>query len=160
MRLEDRSRESLGPDRYQAKGKRHVGQPASYSPHRVPTPPDASPVDSDASATPPILRLQTESGESWDDPSEDAMFEFMGDLGPGNGWLEVVRIGNQDAGDALRVIRDDELECFDIDLRQGSSPRRSRGLAFRAAHEVLTRWAFDLPDWDGRVSWDPPATAR
>jgi hypothetical protein len=125
----------------------------------VPPPPDASPADDDASATAPILRLHTESGESWDDPSEDAMFEFMTDLGPGNGWLEVVRIGDRDARDTLRVIRDDELECFDIDLRQGSSLRKSRGVAFRVAHEVLTRWAFELPDWDVRVSWDPPATA-
>jgi hypothetical protein len=87
------------------------------------------------------------------------MFEFMGDLGPGNGWLEVARIGDRDAGDALRVIRDDEVECFDIELRHASSLCRSRGLAFRVAHEVLTRWAFDLPDWDGRVSWDSQATA-
>jgi hypothetical protein len=86
------------------------------------------------------------------------MFMFMGDLGPGNAWLEVVRIGDR-AGDALRVIRDEELECFDVDLRQGSSLRRSRGLAFRAAHEVLTGWAFDLPDWDGRVSWDAQTSA-
>jgi hypothetical protein len=86
------------------------------------------------------------------------MYMFMGDLGPGNGWLEVVRIGDR-TGDAARVIRDEELECFDIDVREGSSLRRSRGLAFRVAHEVLTGWAFDLPDWDGRVSWNSPASA-
>jgi hypothetical protein len=91
-------------------------------------------------------------------PREDAIFMFMGDLGPGNAWLEVVRFGDR-AGEARRVIRDEELECFDIDLRQGSSRCRSRGLAFRVAHEVLTGWAFDLPDWDERVSWVSPPRA-
>jgi hypothetical protein len=149
--------ESRGYSR-QAKGEAaNTSLPVTLRP-RVSLPPDGSPGVHDASATPPILRLQTESGDSRADPSEDAMFMFMEDLGPGNAWLEVVRIGDR-AGDAVRVIRDEELECFDIDVRQGSSRRRSRGLAFRVAHEVLTGWAFDLPDWDGRVPWDSPASA-
>lgn len=120
--------------------------------------PDAS-KGHQVATTPPILRLTTEVGDSADDPSEDALFEYMGDLGETNTWLVVERLGGDDAGDQMRLMFDAELECFDVEVRRDSTVRTSRGLAFRVAHEVGTGWAFELPEWDSRVAWDPPASA-
>ena len=64
--------------------------------------------------TPPILRLTTEAGDSCDDPSEDALFEYMGDLEETdtNTWLVVERLGGDDAGDQMRLMFDAQLVCF------------------------------------------------
>ncbi len=99
----------------------------------------------------PILRLTTEAGDSWDDPSEDALFEFMGDLDAANRWLVVVRLDDPGEGDACRL----ELtrRRFVLVVHEGTSRRASRRLKFRAAHEALTGWAFRLPDWEAKVRW-------
>ena len=93
--------------------------------------------------TPPILRLTTEAGDSCDDPSEDALFEYMGDLGPSNTWLVVERLEGPQAGDRARLTLTDDAEHFDVELHDGST---SRGVRFEDAHELLTRWSFELPD--------------
>jgi len=90
--------------------------------------------------TAPILRATDANGEIYDDPSEDALFMFMEDLeSPGAALLvERVEVGRQ--GEAVRVtLQKDAAYRFE-------GPETHEG-SLRAVHEALTRWAFDLPEW-------------
>jgi hypothetical protein len=93
----------------------------------------------------PILRATAVDGEVYDDPSEDALFMFMEDLGgqPGSSFtVERVETGRE--GDFLRVsLREDGLYALHGPSAEGTEPVPS----MRAVHEALTRWAFDIPDW-------------
>jgi len=109
--------------------------------------------DDEPPDTVPSLRLLTENGDVWDDPSEDGLFLFMGDLDAGNQWLTVQRFAAP--FDRFRVSVSAAPEHFDVDIDAGATARGSRGLPARLAHEVLTGWAFALPGWDERVDWTP-----
>jgi hypothetical protein len=91
-----------------------------------------------------ILRATDAAGETYDDPSEDALFMFMEDLEkPGASFLvERVESGRED--DFMRVTaRSDGTYELEGPRAERIGPVRS----MRAVHEALTRWAFDLPDW-------------
>lgn len=88
----------------------------------------------------PILRATVPTGEVYDDPSEDALFMFMEDLGPG-GVLRVDRLETDRREEWAKVaVSDAGLYRFE------SSGHVEYVSSFRNVHDFLTRWAFDLFD--------------
>lgn len=103
----------------------------------------------------PILRAQTESGETWDDPSEDLLFELLSDVDSGSGTFLIVErtadVTGQTYAQALRL----EDGRYLVEHRDGSPSAHFQTAVpdFRAAHALLTGWAFELPSWSESTVW-------
>ena len=93
-----------------------------------------------------ILRLTDVSGDLCDDPSEDAVFMFMEDLGTPGSSILVERVEPGREQEWTRVTRN-EHGLYELE----SSQHIHYVSSLRNVHEFLTRWAFDLfsPDGDG-----------
>jgi hypothetical protein len=89
----------------------------------------------------PILRATDSSGETYDDPSEDALYMLMADLrAPGSSFrVERLTAGREDEW-ATVTLNDSGDYGFD------SSAHVQYVSSLREIHGFLTRWAFDL--WD------------
>jgi hypothetical protein len=97
----------------------------------------------------PILRATTAEGEIYEDPSEDALFMFVDELGPGS-ILKIERTEKGREGEEVSVIgQADGSYAVEGAIESGSS-------SMREAHEAVTRWAFDLPD-DWRPAGNEPS---
>lgn len=89
----------------------------------------------------PVLRLVTEAGDVRDDPSEDGLLLYVGDLDAGNQWLTVQRL---DAPfDRFRVDYTDADGRVDVSV-EGDAPRSRQGVTRPVAHALLTAWASPL----------------
>ncbi len=87
----------------------------------------------------PILRATDPAGEVYDDPSEDALFEFMGDLRSQGQSLRVERLEEARQGEWAKVtLNEHGLYVFE------SSEHLHYVSSLRTIHDFLTRWAFDL----------------
>ena len=109
----------------------------------------------DRNMTAPLLRAIPESGPSYDDPSEDALFEFLSDIDAGEGtWLIVERVV-----DATGQTYAQALRCEDgryvVEHRDGQPDCHVKTNVgdMRAAHQLMVGWAFQLPDWDSGHDW-------
>ena len=98
-------------------------------------------------ANDPILRACPEYGPSWDDPSEDLLFLLLQDIEAGEGtFLIVERIADptqQTYAQAMLL----EDGSYVLEHREGDSAHHYRTdvADMRAAHALLTGWAFELP---------------
>ena len=94
-----------------------------------------------------MLRALMESGASWDDPSEDLLFELLSDVERGDEtWFIIERVGDSTGQTYVQVIRD-EKGGWMVERREGG-PERHFGVTradLRLAHQTMTAWAFDLP---------------
>jgi hypothetical protein len=103
-----------------------------------------------------ILRALIESGERWDDPSEDLLFDLLSDIEAGEGSFLIVEraadVNGQTYSQALHL----EDGRYAVEHREGSAERHYATTVadFRAAHAVLTGWAFDMAGWQDTASWD------
>lgn len=89
----------------------------------------------------PILRATDPTGETYDDPSEDALFMFMKDLRLPQSSLRVERLDPEREGDWAEVtLNDSGLYEFK------SSGHIEYVSSLGEIHDFLTRWAFDLFD--------------
>lgn len=88
-----------------------------------------------------VLRATDPAGEVYDDPSEDALFEFMSDLRSPEQTLRVERleVGRQDEW-AQVMLNEAGLYAFTSSDHLGTST------PLKTIHEFLTRWAFELFD--------------
>ena len=103
----------------------------------------------------PILRAATESGATWDDPSEDLLFELLSDLERGSeSFFTVQRLAV--AGVYMQVLFQDDGQYL-IEHRDGGASSHFAAVCAdkRIAHEVLFKWAFELPGWQGLLDWTP-----
>lgn len=92
----------------------------------------------------PILRATDSEGETYDDPSEDALYMFMEDLRSPGSSLRVERLEPERKGEwATVALTDSGLYKF------VSSGHIEYVSSRRTIHEFLTRWAFDLPPAGG-----------
>jgi len=88
----------------------------------------------------PILRARDAAGEVYDDPSEDALYMFMEDLQPQASSLRVERLEEGRHGEwALVTLNEHGL--YEFETEQHIHYVSSLG----NVHQLLTRWAFDLP---------------
>jgi hypothetical protein len=104
---------------------------------------------------PPILRAIPEVGQQWDDPSEDLLFTLLQDIEAGEGNFLIVERTTDPSGEtyAQALRRDDGSYVFehregDADHHYGTTVED-----FRAAHELITGWAFRLPGWSDQATW-------
>lgn len=94
----------------------------------------------------PILRAKLDTGDVYDDPSEDALFELLSDIAAGGAlWVIVEKIDAVDGQTYAQAIRLED-GSFQVERRLGSPETHETvaALDMRAAHELLTEWAFHL----------------
>jgi hypothetical protein len=97
----------------------------------------------------------TESGASWDDPSEDLLFELLSDLEHQVELFFVVhRVGDDDV--YMQILRQED-HSYLMEYRDGDASSHFGAVCAdkRLAHEVLVNWAFLSPDFRGDLVWTP-----
>lgn len=102
------------------------------------------------------LRATLESGVQHDDPSEDALFEFLSDLENGDGTFMIVeRLSDATGQTYIQTSRNPD-GAFVVEYRDGDAGQHFRTLVpdMRAAHSVMTGWAFELPGWVTASAWE------
>ena len=101
------------------------------------------------------LVARMESGEVWDDPSEDVIYDLMLDIEKGREvYMILDRIADGSGQTYAQVIRG-ETGRWIVERRDGS-PEHHYECSFdgmREAHRVLTNWAFDLHRDDEHDPW-------
>ena len=105
----------------------------------------------------PELRAIMESGERWDDPSEDLLFILLEDIRDKHElFLIVERVRDASGQTYMQVIRDDDSK-YRLEYREGSADCHFFAVTadMREAHDVLTKWSFELPGWDTAMPWQP-----
>ncbi len=98
-----------------------------------------------------------ESGETWDDPSEDLLFILMEDLRDKHElFLIVERVRDASGQTYMQVIRTEDSK-YRLEYRHGSADHHFFAVTadMRQAHDVLTKWSFELPGWDTAMQWQP-----
>ncbi|PYI69792.1 hypothetical protein CVV68_01400 [Arthrobacter livingstonensis] len=92
-----------------------------------------------------ILRAQNESGQTWDDPSEDLLFMLIEDVERGDeAFLIVEDLADSTGQTYVQSIRMSD-GTFDVERREGTPDRHyaTNVADMRVAHAVVTSWAFD-----------------
>ena len=108
-------------------------------------------------ATQPVLRAIMESGETWDDPSEDLLLILLEDIRDKDELFMIVeRVRDASGQTYMQVIREDDA-TYRVEYRDGSADRHFFAVTadLREAHAVLTTWSFELPGWDTAMQWQP-----
>src|SRR5687767_4473171 len=103
-----------------------------------------------------ILRATMESGATWDDPSEDLLFELLSDIERGDEeFIIVERLADRSGQTYCQSVREANGGWI-VEHRAGAPDRHYRTVVpdMRAAHEILTTWAFDVDDWRTSVPWE------
>lgn len=103
----------------------------------------------------PILRAKMSSGVTWDDPSEDMLFELLTDIEAGREQFMVVeRLGLPETY-AQAVLLDDGR--FLMEYRAGSSDQHFEATSSDkpAVHAAMTGWAYQLEGWSALLDWQP-----
>jgi hypothetical protein len=105
--------------------------------------------------TGPALRATTESGDVWDDPSEDKLFEILGEIERGDElFLVVERLSDPGGQTYIQTII--EGESFVVEHREGSAERHFRTVVpgRDEAYAVFTAWVHQLPGWREALAWE------
>lgn len=103
----------------------------------------------------PVLRAITEDDERWDDPSEDLLFELLLDIENGQGGFLIVEMTADATGQTYAQAARGDDGSYVVEHREGSADRHYGTVVadMRAAHQLLTGWAFKLPAWNQNVQW-------
>jgi hypothetical protein len=107
--------------------------------------------------TEPMLRALTGSGQTWDDPSEDLLFELLSDIETGEEELLIVeRTADKTGQTYAQVCRADDGR-YQVEHRDGDPGHHFQAFTAdkRFAHSLITAWAFELPGWREAVAWEP-----
>ncbi|WP_344161560.1 hypothetical protein [Kribbella yunnanensis] len=102
------------------------------------------------------LRASSESGDTIDDPSEDALFLMLGDVEAGeSSFLIVDRLADASGQTYAQALRNAD-GSYVVEYRDGSADRHYGTLVadVRSAHRLLTGWAFEVPGWRATARWD------
>jgi hypothetical protein len=97
----------------------------------------------------------TESGVTWDDPSEDLLFELLADLEHRVEQFFVVRRVGHD--DVYMQILMQEDHSYLLEYRDGDASSHFGAISTdkRLVHEVLVKWAFLSSDFRSTLDWTP-----
>ena len=98
------------------------------------------------------IAAETSSGDVWEDPSEDLLFELCGDVERGDEeWFVVDAVDREQEYIQMRRSRDGR---FLLERRSGTSSSHQHAVtdSIRAAHAELTAWAFGSPPTDSNSS--------
>lgn len=105
----------------------------------------------------PTLRAKPEVGPDLDDPSEAALFELLQDIEAGEGtFLIVERTSDRKGETYIQTVRDDD-GSYMVEYREGDAEHHfgTPVADMRAAHALLTGWAFEQPGWKDGHTWTP-----
>ena len=103
----------------------------------------------------PILRATAESGDTIDDPSEDALFLMFEDLEAGeSSFLIVELLADPSQQTYVQTSRNPD-GSYIVEYRDGGPEHHYGTVAddMRAAHSLVTGWAFELPGWRESAQW-------
>lgn len=105
----------------------------------------------------PLLRVKTESGETWDDPSEDLLFELLSDMERGEEQFLIVDCLADATGQTFVQVARTGAGAYQVEYREGGEDRHLQAFTEdkRLVHSVITCWAFELPDWRDALPWAP-----
>ncbi|WP_076681155.1 hypothetical protein [Microbacterium sp. RU33B] len=101
------------------------------------------------------LRATTDAGESYEDPSEDVLFEIVHDVEVGNSeWVIVERVADASRQTYIQTIRNRD-GSYAVEYREGDPKDHfvAQAESFRDAHALLAGWAFDTPGWAEGREW-------
>ena len=107
--------------------------------------------------TAPLLRVRMESGQTWEDPSEDLLFELLSDMERGEEQFFVMdRLADVTGQTFVQVARTD-AGGYQVEYREGDEDRHFQAFTEdkRTVHSVITSWAFELPGWRNALPWAP-----
>lgn len=117
----------------------------------------------------PVLRARTWSGDCWDSPSEDALFDLLSEMNLRHRYVIVERLDAEPADQHyMQVYLNDDMSC-QIEFREGGPDfhfqARVDGPFDPYGHETVARvlqdWAFGRPRWRDALPWAPwPAPAE
>jgi hypothetical protein len=97
----------------------------------------------------PIIRAKTETGATWDDPSEDLLYELLLDIDRGDeAFFVIERLADPTGQTYAQVIKDDG--DWIVERREGgpASHYKARVPDVRDAHRALCSWAHGLGSSD------------
>lgn len=103
----------------------------------------------------PAVRATTESGEVWDDPSEDQLLDILSDVERGNElFLVVDRLDDPDRQTYMQTIL--EGGAFVVEHREGSPDRHFRAVApsKQEVHAVFMAWVQGDDAWRAGLAWE------
>jgi hypothetical protein len=101
----------------------------------------------------PVLRAIMESGETWDDPAKDLLFILLKDIRDKHELFVIVERVREASGQTfIQAIRTEDSK-YRLEYRDGSTDRHFFAITahMRKAHDVLTKWSFELPGWDTAI---------
>jgi hypothetical protein len=110
----------------------------------------------------PTLRANAESGDTIEDPSEDALFQMFEDIEAGeSSFLIVDRLADASGQTYAQTSRNPDGSYL-VEYRDGGPDRHFGTVAddMRSAHLLLTGWAFDLPGWHSSARWERVEAGR
>lgn len=103
----------------------------------------------------PAIRATTESGEIWDDPSEDLLLEVLSDIERGGElFLVVDRLADPDRQTYMQTIL--EGGVFVVEHREGSPDRHFRAVTSSKdeVHAAFVAWAAGDEAWRQVLAWE------
>lgn len=108
--------------------------------------------------TAPVLRAINEAGDSYDDPSEDLLYDLLAELDADNRYVIVEQLDAPNDQYYVQALRTEDGPWV-VEYRQGDlhSHRTAESTDMRTVHRILTGWAFRLPSWSDGVQWRPLA---
>ena len=107
--------------------------------------------------TEPILRAVMESGATWDDPSEDLIFDLLNDISRGDEEFVVIERTRDPTGQTYAQAIQSESGGFILERRDGDADHHYRAVCrdVRDAHRALAAWAHEIADWEAVADWQP-----
>lgn len=105
----------------------------------------------------PVLRATAESGGTIDDPSEDALFMMFEDIEAGESTYLIVDSLRDSTNQTYAQTSRNEDGTYIVEYRDGGPEHHYGTVAqdMRAAHAVITGWAFGVPGWRDSATWEP-----
>jgi len=103
------------------------------------------------------LRAITEAGESYDDPSEDLLFMLLHDIETGAGTFLIVERTSDPTGQTYVQTQRQPDRSYVVERREGDAQHHFGTTApnMRAAHHLLTGWAYQLDGSKDTATWEP-----
>ncbi|MGQ4384809.1 hypothetical protein [Streptomyces sp. SAS_270] len=113
--------------------------------------------------TKPVLRAKTWSGDTFEDPSEEALFDLLSEMNLRHRFVIVDRLDRLPMDQHyIQVYLNDDMSCR-VEYREGGADRHFQALVpgpfDMSGHEivagVLNDWAHDRPRWRQALPWVP-----
>ena len=101
------------------------------------------------------LRANSESGDTIDDPSEDALFMMFEGIEAGRSSYLIIDVLDDRSGQTYAQTSRNSDGTYLVEYRDGG-PDHHYGTTvdgMRAAHALITAWAFQVPGWSEMASW-------